>query len=69
MSQLLGAGAAEARYIVADAFVVQIVSLMCILFGVGAALYSCYKFALVVLGTVPILIVAVTSSYDEGELL
>ncbi len=68
MSQLLGAGAAEVRYIAADASVVQFVVLMCILFGVVAALYSCYKLALVILGTIPFVVLAVASGADKGTL-
>ncbi len=68
MSQLLGAGAAEARYIVADAFVVQIVSLMCILFGVGAALYSCYQLALVVLGSIPFVVLCFIVALENCSL-
>jgi hypothetical protein len=53
MAEILGHDAATVRNIYSDFYPIMIVTICTILFGLVIGLYSCYRLALVILGTIP----------------
>jgi hypothetical protein len=66
LSELLSIGSLEAPNLLADFVVIQTLSLGCIVFGIIAALASCYKLALLLLLLVPLVVIATKLSLAAG---
>jgi hypothetical protein len=66
LSDLLGVGSLEARNLLAEFVVIQTLSLGCIVFGIVAALVSCYKLSLLLLLLVPLVVMCNKLSFAAG---
>jgi hypothetical protein len=54
------------RFVLADRASVMLLTALCLLYGLGIGLYSCYALSLVILGCLPFTFVSIYIAAQEG---